>query len=55
MNFFLIINVKMPTIVGILTLMSRKNGILGVSEPEKIVNFLYSYTDERLKFHVQLS
>ena len=32
---FLLINVKMPTIVGILTFMSRKNSILGLSEPEK--------------------
>ena len=35
MQFFLLINVKMPTIVGILTLMSRKNNILDLSEPEK--------------------
>ena len=35
MKFFLLINVKMPTIVGILTFMSRKNGILGLFEPEK--------------------
>ena len=34
-KFFLLINVKMPTIVGILTFMSRKNSILGLSEPEK--------------------
>ena len=34
-NFFLLINVKMPTTVGILTFMSRKNSILGLSEPEK--------------------
>ena len=33
MNFFLLINVKMPTIVGILTFMSGKIGILGSSEP----------------------
>ena len=33
-EFFLLINVKMPTIVGILTFMSRKNSILGLSEPE---------------------
>ena len=34
--FFLLINMKMPTtIVGILTLMSKKNSILGLSEPEK--------------------
>ena len=30
MLFFLPINVKMPTIVGILTIMSRKNNILGL-------------------------
>ena len=34
MKFFLLKNVKMPTIVGILTFMSRKNSILGLSEPE---------------------
>ena len=33
MKIFLLINVKMPTIVGILTFMSGKNGILGLSEP----------------------
>ena len=36
---FMLINVKMPTIVGILTLMSRKKSILGLSEPEKKMNF----------------
>ena len=35
MKFFLLINVKMPTIVGILTFESRKNSILSLSEPEK--------------------
>ena len=35
MKFFLLINVKMPTFVGILTFMSRKNSILGLSESEK--------------------
>ena len=34
MKFFLLINVKMPTIVGILTFMSGKNSILGISEPK---------------------
>ena len=34
-KFFLLINVKMPTIVGILTFMSGKNSILGLSEPKK--------------------
>ena len=33
-EFFLIINVKMPTIVGTFTFMSRKNRFLGLSEPE---------------------
>ena len=35
MKFFLLINVKMPTTIGILTLTSRKNTILGLSKPEK--------------------
>ena len=34
MKFFLLINVKMPTIVGILTFMSGKNSILCLSEPK---------------------
>ena len=33
MKFFLLINVKMPTIVGILTFMSGKNNMLCLSEP----------------------
>ena len=35
MKFFLLINVKMPTIVGVLTFMNRKNSILALSESEK--------------------
>ena len=35
MKFFWPINVKMPTIVGILTVMSGKNSILALSEPKK--------------------
>ena len=34
-NFFLLINVRMPTNVGISTFMSVKNNILGLSEPKK--------------------
>ena len=34
-DFFLLIYVKMPTSVGILTFMSWKNSILGLSEHEK--------------------
>ena len=35
MKFFLLISVKMPTSVGILTFMSRQNIILNLSEPAK--------------------
>ena len=35
MKFLLLINVKMPAVVGILTFMSRKNGILGLYEAYK--------------------
>ena len=35
MKFSPLIYVKMPTIVGILTCMSGKNSILGLSEPKK--------------------
>ena len=42
MKFFLLINVKMPTIVGILTFISGKNSILGLSEP-KTADFFYVY------------
>ena len=35
MLFFLLIYVKMPTIIGILTFMSGKNSILSFSEPKK--------------------
>ena len=38
-KIFLLINVKMPTVVGILTFMSRESSILGLSEPEKKLNF----------------
>ena len=34
-KFFLLINIKMPIIVGILRFMSRKNSILSLSEPAK--------------------
>ena len=55
MKFFLLINVKMPTAVGILTFMSRKNGILSLSKPEKSWISWYFHTYEHLKFHAQLS
>ena len=34
MNFFVLINVKMPTIVGILIYISMKNSIIGLSDSE---------------------
>ena len=40
MKFFLLINVKMPTTVGILTFMSMKISIPDLSELEKKLNFL---------------
>ena len=42
MKFFLLINVKMPTLADILTFMSGKNSILGLSEPKK-AEFLNIY------------
>ena len=45
----------MPTTVGILTFMSRKSSILGLSEPEKKIISCYFYTYEIVKFHAQLS
>ena len=41
-KFFLLINVKMPLIVGILTFMSGKISILGLFQPKK-ANFLYIF------------
>ena len=38
MLFFLFINVKMPTIVGILTFMSRKNFMLRAQQEKKFYN-----------------
>ena len=55
MKLFLLINVKMPTIVGILIFMSGKNYILGLSEPKKRRISGYFYPYEHLKFHAQLS
>ena len=40
MKFFLLINVEMPTIVGILTFMSRNNSILGLYMSLKNALFL---------------
>ena len=53
-KLFLLINVKMPIIVGILTSMSGKNIILDLSESKK-AKFLDIFIYEHLKFHAQLS
>ena len=54
-KFILLINVKMPTIVGILTFMSRINYQILSYEPEFSTNFDYFSIYEQLKFHAQLS
>ena len=44
MKISLLINVKMPTVVGMFTFTSRKNSILCLSEPKKKLNCLiFSY------------
>ena len=40
MKFFPLINVKMPSVVDILTFISGKNCILSLSESEKKLNFI---------------
>ena len=55
MNFFLLINFKMPTIVGILTFMSGKKALLvylSLNKPNFLIIF---FTYEHLKFRAQLS
>ena len=57
LKFILLINVKMPTTVGILTFMSSFNiyeQFLSF-EPEFSTNFDSFNIYEQLKFHVQLS
>ena len=55
MKFFQLINVKMQTTVGILTLMSMKNSILGLSEPENVEFLVIFYAYVHLQCHAQLS
>ena len=51
----LLINVKMPTIVGILTFISRMNYRRWQSYPEISTNFIYFSNYEQFKFHARLS
>ena len=55
LKFILLINVKMPTIVGILTFMSRINYQFLRFEPEFSTNFDYFSIYEQFKFQSQLS
>ena len=55
LKFILLINVKMPTIVGILTFISRINYQILRYKPEFSTNFDYFSIYEQLKFHAQLS
>ena len=55
LKFILQINVKMPSIVGILTFMSRINYQIFRLNPEFSTNFDYFNLDVQLKFHAQLS
>ena len=55
MKFFLLINTKMPTIVGILIFISRKNLMLSSALQEKSLNCWYLIFYKWNKFHSQLS
>ena len=54
-KFILLINVKMPTVVGILTFISRINDWLLGFTSEISIDFGYFSTYEQIKFHAQLS
>ena len=55
MKFFLLINIKMPTIVGILMFISRKNFMVTFALQEKSLNWWYLIFYKQKKFHSQLS
>ena len=55
LKFILLINVKMPTIVGILTFMSKINYLFLSFESEFSTNFYYFNIHKQLKVHAQLS
>ena len=50
-KFIMLINVKMPTIVGILTFISKINTTSECYNQEKIIIFQYFSFNEQLKFH----
>ena len=55
LKFILLIKVKMPTIVGILTFISRIDYRLLCSKPSISIYLGYFGIYEQLKFHAQLS
>ena len=55
LKFILLINVKMPTIVGILTFISRINYMLWSPKPEISIYFGYFSIHEQFKFQAQLN
>ena len=55
MIFILLINVEMPTTVGITTFISRLNTTLENFKERKIYTFHYYTFYEQLIFHAQLS
>ena len=54
-KFIKLINVKMPTIVGILTFMSMINTTCESLKARKVLIFQHFSFCEQLKFHAQLS
>ena len=55
MKFIVLINVKMPTIVGILTFISTINTTTESLKTNQVFNFQLISFYEQLKFHAQLS
>ena len=55
LKFILLINVKMPTIVGILTFISRINYRLWHSKPSNSMYLVYFGIYEQIKFYALLS
>ena len=54
-KFILLINAKMPTVVGILTLISRINTTSECLKARKILVFQHFSFYDQLKFYAQLS
>ena len=55
MTFIILINVKMPTIVGILTFISMINTTFESLKASKVFIFQHLSFYEQLQFHAQLS